>query len=95
MDDSAIISTAIATGAMAGNDNGTYYCGYSLRETAGAAAVVRVRMATVAGVILDEISFAANENVSDYYGDSPLYCDGKIFIELVSGTLPEGSIRHK
>lgn len=90
-----VISKAIATGASVGSVSGTFYCGYTLRETAAAAAVVRIRDTDSSGVILEEISFAANENVTDYYGMAPLWSNGKLFIELVSGTLPEGSIRYR
>lgn len=90
-----IISSAVGAGSEYGNDNGTWYCGFSLRETAGSTAVVRIRDGSSSGTILDTIPFAANEGVSDYYGAAPIYCHGKIHVQLVSGTIPEGSIRWR
>lgn len=68
------------------------YCGFSLRETAGATALVRIRVNTITGKILDTIPLAANEGASDYYVDG-VYCDGDLYCEIASGTV-EGTIRH-
>lgn len=70
------------------------YCGYSLRETSGAAAgVVRIHNGTDAtGKILDTIHIPTGTSAQAFYPEG-LEADG-IFFDVVGGTL-EGSIRWK
>lgn len=95
MTETIVLSKAIAAGAMVGSTTGTFYCGYTLREGASADAIIYIRDTSATGVILDIIGFAADENVSDYYGDAPLWSNGPLFVEVVAGTLPAGSIRYR
>lgn len=67
------------------------YVGVSVAETAGALAKVRVRNATVAGVILDTITLQANESVSYTYPRGRSAASGIIYVQVVSGTV-EGSV---
>lgn len=90
-----VLSKAIAEGTTAGSASGTFYCGYTLRESGGADAVIEIRDTNASGVILDIVGFAADENVSDYYGDAPLWSNGPLFVVVVSGDLPDGSIRYR
>lgn len=71
------------------NPNVTYM-GFTLAETAGGTAKVRVRQASASGTILDTIPMAAGEGVADYYPQG-IRCDGDLYIEIVSGTV-EGSV---
>lgn len=94
-DEALTISVPIASNAtVGGSNNGSLYRGFSLREVSGTgAAVIRIRDGSATGTILDTVSLVANESSSDHYGTSPLWANGKIYVQLVSGTLPEGSIR--
>lgn len=85
---------AFSNGGTAGNAGGTGYCGFSLRETAGSSALVRIRDSGISGNILDEIPMGANEGVSDYYGVIPLMSTGLVYMELALGSV-EGSIRWR
>ena len=72
---------------------GGTYRGFSLRETAGAVATVRIYDNTAAsGTLLDTISFAANESAREWYGNGGLAFATGLHIDVVSGTV-EGSIR--
>lgn len=76
--------------AVSGNPG--VYKGFSLRETAGAAAVVRIfDAASATGTVLDEIAFDANESVREYY-DPGIPARTAIWFEVVSGAVT-GSIR--
>lgn len=91
-----------AAGPVAGlvGRNGRYV-GYSVRETAGAAAVIRlwsgffVPASGFAG-LLEEIAIPASGSLSTSFGSGPLdgeqYVKG-IYVELVSGTMPQGLVR--
>lgn len=70
------------------------YYGFSLRETAGSTAVVRIRdSGVVGGTILDTVAFTANASVREWYGNGGIHVRGGLYVEIVSGTV-EGSIRH-
>jgi hypothetical protein len=70
----------------------TLYRGYTVRETAGAAAVLRVYDNTAnSGTLLDTISLAASGSASALY-DPALRADLGIRVDVVSGAV-EGSIR--
>lgn len=68
-----------------------HYRGCSVRETAGAVAAVRIRAGSVTGTILDTVGLLAAGSFWSYYDDG-VWCDGDIFVEIVSGTV-EGCIR--
>lgn len=80
------------TSSAAVRSDASVYCGFSLRETAGAAAVVRIYDNTAAdGTLLDTISLAADESAREFYPGGIKAVAG-IYFSLVSGTV-EGSIR--
>jgi hypothetical protein len=95
---------AIATPvALTGNDQQVWpasgaaqavgtYKGVTLRETAGAAAVVRIYDGTsAAGTLLDTIALAASQSVSLDYPEGIAVRTG-IYVSKVSGAF-EGSVR--
>jgi hypothetical protein len=84
---------ASASGQVGPQDQGElYYVGFSVCETASAAAAIRVRAnGSLTGDILDTISLVADESTGDNY-DHPRRAGSGIYIELVSGTMPEGSV---
>jgi hypothetical protein len=71
------------------------YMGFSLREIAGSTAVVRIwdsKSSTVTeDVLLDTVSFAANESVREYYPEGLNASEG-IWFDVVSGSV-EGVVR--
>lgn len=77
------------------------YMGITIRETAGAAAIVRIREGTIngslavatGGRILDTISLLANESCREWYGPQGKFCNGDLYYEKVSGAV-EGSVFH-
>lgn len=72
------------------------YGGFSIRETVGAAAVVRIYDGlSAAGTLLDTISFAPLESARENYvtcGSKGDVAEVGIYVSIVSGTV-EGSIR--
>ena len=68
------------------------YRGFTLRETGGAAALVKIRVNTATGKILDVIPMVAGEGVADFYEDG-IYCDGDLYCEIATGAV-EGTIRY-
>jgi hypothetical protein len=87
--------------ALTGADQAVYtggavYRGIVIRETAGAAAQVRVYDGTsAAGILLDEVAVAASAGglaASTWYGDGGIWASTGLFVDIVSGTV-EGSIR--
>lgn len=84
--------------ALTGSDqvvratHGTY-CGFSIRETAGAAAVVRIydHASAASGNLLDTIRLAANESARECYPRG-IRADNGVYVDIVSGTV-EGSVR--
>lgn len=71
------------------------YKGIVVRETAGTGAVLRIwdDPASATGTLLDVVVVAANAVVSVYLPDDGVVAEDGIFIERVSGTTYEGSIR--
>ncbi|MEV0993423.1 hypothetical protein [Nonomuraea sp. NPDC050202] len=67
--------------------------GYTVRETAGAAAVVRIydHEAAASGTILAAVALAANESVDVMY-PRPARAVRGVFVDVVSGAV-EGSVR--
>lgn len=72
----------------------TVYKGIVVRETGAGALVLRVwdNASAASGTIIDIISLAAN-GVWNLGGDINLWCQNGVFIERVSGTTYEGSVR--
>lgn len=95
MTETVVVSVPISEGEVCGFDTGTFYCGYTLRESGGAEAVIEIRDTNALGVILDIVGFSADENVSDFYSPTPLWSNGPLFVVVVSGDLPDGSIRYR
>ncbi len=68
------------------------YQGASIRETAGAAAVVRIWDNTsAAGTLIAAASFPANGNFVDNPGNGVFFAIG-VFVEVVSGAV-QGCVR--
>lgn len=69
-----------------------YYRGFSLRETAGAAAslVIYDNATAASGPILDEVSLIAAESARENYGIAKIAKAG-LYIQVVAGTVT-GSI---
>lgn len=84
---------AFAAGALVPNMG--YYFGFSLRETAGAAATVRLwdNASAASGTLLATIGFTANQsqNIAIGQADAGVFFASGIFVEVVAGTV-EGSI---
>jgi hypothetical protein len=70
------------------------YRGYSLRETAGAAATVRIydNATTGSGTLLDTVRLSANESAREWYADGGLWAAAGIYVKVVAGAV-EGSVR--
>jgi hypothetical protein len=86
----AIALTGADQVVMAG---GALYKGFTVRETVGAVAVVRVwdNATEASGTVLEEIALAANESARECYTDG-IWASAGIFVDVVSGTVA-GSIR--
>lgn len=71
-----------------------YYVGFTIRETAGAAAVVRIwdNASAASGTLLDTIALAANQSIADALPGGGLRALNGIYVEKVSGAF-EGSVR--
>lgn len=72
------------------------YLGFSLRETAGTTATLRVydNASAASGTLLDTIQLSANESAREYYGPEGIGAVNGIYVDVVSGTV-EGSLRHR
>ncbi len=73
----------------------TRYKGIVVRETAGGAMVLRLwnNPAAASGTLIDVISLAANGVASITIPDDGVACSTGLFLERVSGTTYEGSVR--
>jgi hypothetical protein len=69
------------------------YQGFTIRETAGAAAVVRIfdNASAASGPILEEISLAANASAAEHYPGG-IEAFAGIYVDVVSGAV-SGSVR--
>lgn len=86
----AVQAKAIATG-LKRTGKGKYY-GFSVRETAGAAAVIRIYDGvTAAGLLLETLAFGPNECMGDFYAGG-IMCQVGVYVDVVSGTV-EGTVR--
>ncbi len=65
------------------------YRGFAVRETAGAAAVVRLwdNASAASGTVVEEITLAANESAREFYGDGGIKTSNGIYAQVVSGTV--------
>jgi len=84
--------------ALTGSDqavraDASIYCGFTIRETAGAAAVVVIydHASAASGTILEQISLAANESRGECYPGGIWAVNG-IYVDVVSGAVA-GSVR--
>lgn len=83
--------------ALTGSDQLVYtgvgfYGGFSVRETAGSTAAIRVYDGTSAsGTLLDTIGLAGLESARESYVNMLQFSNG-IYVDIVSGTV-EGSVR--
>ena len=100
MSTAAIPASAGPVVALAGRSG--RYTGYSVRETAGAAAVIRIWSGTYVPAsgqagLLEEISLASGASAT-FALDNPMmgeqYVNG-IYVELVSGSMPQGIVRFR
>ena len=74
------------------DDTTATYCGFSIRETAGATAVVRIYDNTAnSGTLLDSVQLSANESRAEFY-EPGIEVNIGIRVDVVSGTV-EGSVR--
>jgi len=78
--------------ALTGSDQqvatgGAWYCGYTVRETAGAAAIVRVYDGTSAsGRFLGQVTLAANGECEIVHPRG-VRAAGGVFVDIVSGAV--------
>ena len=83
---------ALSGSSQALRSTQTVYAGFTIRETAGSTAVVRLYDNTAAsGTLLETISLAANESAGAFYPGGIWAATG-IYVSIVSGTI-EGSVR--
>lgn len=71
------------------------YCGFSIRETAGSTALVRIfdHATAASGTVLDEVALAAGESAREFYGsDGAPMAQAGIYVQVVSGSVA-GSVR--
>lgn len=69
------------------------YMGFTVRETAGARAVVRIydNASAGSGKLLDTVSLLPNESAREYYPE-PIFARSGVYVDVVSGAV-EGSVR--
>ena len=84
--------------ALTGSDQAVragqgYYRGFTIRETAGAAAVVVIydNASAASGTVLEQVSLGANESAREFY-PSAIFAAAGIYVDVVSGTVA-GSVR--
>lgn len=84
-----IARTIPLTGAnQAASTAQAVYVGFTIRETAGAVAVVRIwdNASAASGTVLEEIALVANESRSECYARGVWAVNG-IYVQVVSGTV--------
>jgi hypothetical protein len=69
------------------------YLGFTIRETAGAAAVVRIfdNASAATGTVLEEISLNPGESARELY-TAAIFVGAGIYVDVVSGSV-SGSVR--
>lgn len=91
------MSQAATSIALTGSDQTVWtgpvlYCGFSIRETAGSTAVLRIYDNTVnSGTLLDTIALGAGESAREWYPGGLRAAIG-IRVDIISGAV-EGSVR--
>jgi len=87
-----VVALSGANQALSGTQ--AVYAGYSIRETAGAAARVRIwdNASAASGTILETIGLTGLASSWSWLGPEGLWAVNGIFVEVVAGTV-EGSIR--
>lgn len=84
--------------ALTGSDQlirtgGAIYRGFTIRETAGAAATIRIHDGTSAsGTLLDVVGLAIGESAREWYDTGGIWAENGVYVDIVTGTI-EGSIR--
>jgi hypothetical protein len=68
------------------------YCGFTVRETAGAAATFRIRDTNVAGKILETVQLSPNESAREWDAAGVLGSSDTLYFEFVVGAY-EGTAR--
>lgn len=91
----AVTVALVAGASQAVCPRPTRYKGIVVRETSAAALVLRVwdNASAASGTLLDVISLAANGVYSSSIADGGIQAINGIFLERVSGTNFEGSVR--
>lgn len=86
-------SVALTGSDQAVRATASVYRGFTIRETAGATAVVRIfdHASAASGTVLDEISLAADESARELY-PAGIWAENGIYVDVVSGSVA-GSIR--
>lgn len=74
-------------------DHAGMYCGFSIEETAGASAKVRIwdNASEASGTLLDPVGLRASETAREYY-ESGIRVTNGVYVEVVSGAVA-GSVR--
>jgi hypothetical protein len=89
-----VTTPVTAGGVQAAMPAGSGYCG--MVANAAAAATVEIRDGSATGTLIDVLLMAAAGAYTTFFGPAPLYVNGKIFVNVVSGTLPASmSIRWR
>lgn len=80
--------TPVTVSANTNHTAVTRLAGFSFRETAGGAAVLRVRKGAVDGDLVFTLSFEANESLLLILGDNQLVgTEDGAYVQVVSGTV--------
>lgn len=71
----------------------TFYRGFTVRESAGSTAVVRIfdNASAASGTVLDEITLSAGESAREWY-ESGIWAANGVYVDVVSGSVT-GSVR--
>lgn len=93
------VAAAVNTVALTGSDQAVSatsldYRGFSIRETAGATAVVAIydNASAASGTIIEEISLAPGESAREFYPGGGIHTANGIYVKIVSGAVA-GSVR--
>lgn len=86
-------SVALTGSDQAVRATASVYSGFTVRETAGSTALVRIfdNASAASGTVLDEISLSANESAREFYPGG-LWADNGIYVDVVNGAVA-GSVR--
>lgn len=93
VDSGASTATDLGVGGGAVAAGAVKLWGFTARETAGAVAIIRLRDGVVGGKILATVSLAASESVREVWPKPlPVANAAGVYVQLVSGTIPEGTV---